>query len=135
MTSSTHPTTNDRTLTVRVSLNFKQRGGRKLVVAPAGAPALAPPRVCADNVLIKALARAHRWKGRLERGDFATVEDLATAEKINPSYLGRVLRLTLLAPDIVESILDGRQPDGPTLAVLMRPFPGEWGMQRKLLLT
>ena len=133
MTSSTHPTTNDRTLTVRVSLNLKRRGGRKLVMAPAGEPAWAPPRTRVVNALIKALARAHRWKRMLESGEFATVQDLADAEKINPSYVARILRLTLLAPDLVEAILDGRQAAGLQLEDLLTPFPVEWERQREAL--
>jgi hypothetical protein len=76
--------------------------------------------------MVKALTRAFRWRKLLETGVFATVEEIATAEKINASYVGRVLRLTLLAPDIVEAILDGRQPSAMTLAVLMRPFAVGW---------
>jgi hypothetical protein len=62
----------------------------------------------------------------LEAGRFATINELAAAEKINSSYVSRVLRLTLLAPDIVEAILDGRQPEGTTLPALMQPLPVEW---------
>ena len=80
--------------------------------------------------MVKALARASRWRKLLETGVFATVEEIAAAEKINASYVGRVLRLTLLAPDIVEAILDGRQPAGLTLAVLMQPFAVGWYAQR-----
>src|SRR5215207_5979239 len=97
-------------LTVRVPLAFRRRGGRKLVVVPGGAPAWAPPRARIDSTLVKALARAHRWKRMLESGEYASVAELASAERINPSYLCRVLRLTLLAPDLVEAILDGTQP-------------------------
>jgi hypothetical protein len=68
----------------------------------------------------------------LETGAYATVEDIASAEKINPSYVGRVLRLTLLAPDIVEAILDGRQPPGLTLAALMEPFAVAWERRRAM---
>jgi hypothetical protein len=84
-----------------------------------------------DITLIKAVARAFRWRRMLESGRFATINELAAAEKINASYLSRVLRLTLLAPDIVEAILDGRQPEGMTLPRLMRPFPVEWEKQRR----
>jgi hypothetical protein len=63
----------------------------------------------------------------LEGGECATIREIAAAEKINESYVGRVLRLTLLAPDFVEAILDGRQPAQVTLAVLMRPFAVGWG--------
>ena len=79
--------------------------------------------------MIKAIARGFRWRKLLETGVYATVEELAAAEKINPSYVSRVLRLTLLAPDIVEAILDGRQPAEMTLAALMRPFAVGWERQ------
>ncbi|MGE3904657.1 MAG: hypothetical protein AB7F36_01805 [Reyranellaceae bacterium] len=79
--------------------------------------------------MVKAIARAHRWKRLMESGRFASVTELAEAEKINQSYLCRVLRLTLLAPDIVEAILDGRQPAEMTLAALMAPFPVGWPEQ------
>ena len=113
------------TLTVRVPFVIRRRGGRKLVVAPDGTAAAAR-RPCVDNAMVKALARAFRWRDLLENGAYATVGEIAAAENINPSYVGRVLRLTLLAPDIVEAILDGRQPAEMTLAVLMRPFAVEW---------
>jgi hypothetical protein len=115
-------------LTVRVPLAVrKQRRGRKLMVAPGGiAPCGAS---AAGTTLVKALARAFRWRRMLETGHFATIGELATAEKINSSYVSRLLRLTLLAPDIVEAILDGRQPGGMTLPGLMEPFPVEWGRQ------
>ena len=79
-----------------------------------------------DNTLVKALARAFRWKRMLESGEFATIAELAEREGIAPSYMTRVLRLTLLAPDIVEAILDGRQGAEVTLAWLLEPFPLEW---------
>ena len=66
------------------------------------------------------------------KGGFTTVGEIAAAEKINASYVGRVLRLTLLAPDIVEAILDGRQPAEMTLAVLMRPFAVGWREQMEV---
>lgn len=116
-------------LTVTVPMTFRKRGGRKLVIAPNGADAWALPRARIDNTMVKALARAHRWKKQLDTGRFQTVQDLAEAEKINPSYIARVLRLTLLAPDIVEAILDGRQPPGLQLDHLLAPFPVEWERQ------
>ena len=117
-------------LTVTVPMTFRKRGGRKLVIAPNGADAWALPRARIDNTMVKALARAHRWKKQLDSGRFQTVQDLAETEKINPSYIARVLRLTLLAPDIVEAILDGRQPAGLQLDNLLAPFPVEWGAQK-----
>ena len=119
-----------RTLSVSVPMTFTKRGGRKLVISPDGAPLWAPPRRRIDNAMIKALARAFRWRQLLETGAYATVEEIAAAEKINASYVSRVLRLTLLAPNIVEAILDGRQPAEMTLAALMQPLPVAWERQR-----
>lgn len=114
-------------LTVTVPMTFRKRGGRKLVISPTGADAWAPPRARVDNAMVKALARAHRWQKMLDAGRYQTVRDLAEAENINPSYVARVLRLTLLAPDIVEAILDGRHdPERVTLDQLMEPFPVVW---------
>lgn len=89
----------------------------------------APPRRT-DNTLVKALARAFRWKRLLESGDFATIAELAEHEGIAPSYMTRVLRLALLAPDIVEAILDGKQGPEVTLVRVLEPFPVEWEKQR-----
>jgi hypothetical protein len=114
-----------QTLTVVIPLSVKPRGGRKAMVTP-GVMALERRQ---DITLIKAVARAFRWRRMLESGRFATINELAAAEKINSSYVSRVLRLTLLAPDIVEAILDGRQREGMTLPALMQPFPVEWTAQ------
>jgi hypothetical protein len=81
--------------------------------------------------MIKAIARAHRWKQMMESGTYASVTELATAEKINQSYLCRVLRLTLLAPDIIEAVLDGQQGTGAQLHELMKPFSMDWKIQRE----
>jgi hypothetical protein len=117
-------------ITVRVPMKFVQRGGRKLVIFPEGVEPPAPPPPRVDNTMIKALARAFRWRKLLETGVFATVEEIAATEKINASYVGRILRLTLLAPDLVEAILDGRQKAELTLTLLMKPLPLSWSEQR-----
>jgi len=78
---------------------------------------------------VKAIVRAYRWRDMLESGDYATVRDLAKAQAINESYLGRVLRLTLLAPKIVEAILEGRQPATLELGDLLQQFPIQWDRQ------
>ena len=122
------------TLTIRMPLTLRKRGGRKQVVTPDGA-CWGQPRPRVDNTMVKAIARAHRWKRLMESGRFASVTELAEAEKINQSYLCRVLRLTLLAPDIVEAILDGRQPSTWQPELLLNPFPGNWSEQRKALLS
>ena len=87
------------------------------------------PSTRVDSTLVKAIVRAHRWRDMLESGDYATVRDLAKAEVINESYLGRVLRLTLLAPEIIETILQGRQPATLELDDLLQQFPVEWDRQ------
>lgn len=120
------------TLTVTVPMKFKKRGGRKLVIGPSGADAWAPSRPRVDNAMVKALARAYRWQKMLEGGRFQTARDLAEAENINPSYVARVLRLTLLAPDIVNAVLDGRLPADVQLDNLLSPIPEEWDGQRRL---
>jgi hypothetical protein len=118
------------TLTVRVPLTFRKRGGRKLVIAPYDSDSWAPPRPRVDNAMVKAIARAFRWRKLLETGMHTTIAEIAAAEKINESYVGRVLRLTLLSPEIVEAILDGRQPADLQLKDLLRPFPVSWREQR-----
>ena len=119
------------TLTIRVPLTLRRYGGRKLVIVPEGQGVPVRPRATPDDTLLKALARAHRWKRMLESGQVASLNELSEAEKINPSYLTRIYRLTLLAPDIVETILDGRQPRTLQLADLMDDMPVEWDRQRE----
>jgi hypothetical protein len=125
-----NPTGDVRTFTVRVPISIRRRGGRKLVLAPDGTNVTTAP-VCRhiDNAMVKAIARAFRWREMLENGTHATIAEIAAAEKINESYVGRVLRLTLLAPDIVEAILNGRQSAGLQLDGLMKRFPVEWERQ------
>jgi hypothetical protein len=119
-----------RTFTVRVPISIRRRGGRKLVLAPDGTPDTGPAiRRRIDTAMVKAIARAFRWREMLESGEFATIREIAAAEKINESYVGRVLRLTLLAPPIIETILNGRQPSGLQLDNLMKRFPVEWSGQ------
>src|SRR3954468_5322637 len=121
-----NPTTDGRTVTVRIPISIRRRGGRKLVLAPDGRNVTTGPvRRHIDNAMVKAIARAFRWLEMLENGTHATIAEIAAAEKINESYVGRVLRLTLLAPDIVEAILNGRQPAEATLTGLMKPFAVE----------
>lgn len=116
------------TITLHVPFRLQQRGGRKRVVSPDGRPLVPQPQI--DNALVKALARAHRWQQMLDAGEYASLSELAVAEKINRSYLSRVLRLILLAPDITGAILDGRQGPEITLDKLMEPFPSAWENQR-----
>ncbi|MFN8993907.1 MAG: hypothetical protein ACK5X3_09665, partial [Pseudomonadota bacterium] len=107
-------------VTVSVPLTIRRRGGRKQIIEPDGAVARQGDggagfvRVHGDPALVKALARAFRWRRMLEEGRYASISERAKAEGIERGYLGSLLRLTLLAPEMVEAIMDGRQPDGVT---------------------
>ena len=114
------------TVTLHVPFRVVKRGGRKEMQHPESAT----QRRRTDNTLVKALARAFRWKRMLGSGEFASISELAEREGIAPSYMTRVLRLTLLAPDIVEAILNGTQGAEVTLAQVLEPFPAEWSAQR-----
>ena len=118
--------TDGHTLTVVIPLAVKPRGGRKAIISPG----VMEVESRHDITLIKALARAFRWLRMLESGRFATISELAAAEKINASYVARILRLTLLAPAVVEAILDGRQPEGMTLPGLLKGVPVAWEGQQ-----
>lgn len=113
------------TITIHAPFRLVKRGGRKEMQLPPGAPQSRK----IDNTLVKALARAFRWKRMLESGDFATIAELAEHEGIATSYMTRVLRLTLLAPDMIEAILDGTQQPEVTLARVLEPFSLAWAEQ------
>ena len=116
------------TITVHVPFRVVKRGGRKEMHLPEGAAQVRRT----DSTLIKALARAYRWKRLLDAGRFATIEEIAAHEHISASYLTRVMRLTLLAPDIIEAILDGRTP-ALGMDELLSPMTQLWSEQRALL--
>lgn len=118
------------TVTLHVPFEIVKRGGRKEIHLP---DRVRPDRK-ADNTLVKALARAFRWKRMLESGEFATISELAEREGIATSYMTRLLRLTQLEPGIIEAVLDGRQGDAVTLARLMDPFPISWIEQKNTFL-
>jgi hypothetical protein len=117
------------TLTIRIPMRLQRRGGRKLIVMQEGvaAPARKPNR---DDTLIKALVRAHRWRRKIESGQAKSITDLAEQEGVTDAYVCRLLPLTCLAPDIVETILDGRQPKGLRLAEMLGNGPLGWDEQR-----
>ena len=114
------------TITVHVPLRFTTRGNTKRIVSEA-AGTTSPARF--ESALIKAIARAHRWRRMIESGEFASITELGHAEKVNQSYACRMLRLTLLSPRIVDAILDGRLNPAPTVNGLMKPFPSIWNSQ------
>jgi hypothetical protein len=120
-------------ITVRVPLAIRWRAGRKTIVMPAGERGVQAVTTHADPALVKALARAFRYQRLLDEGRYASISEMAAAERIERGYLGTLLRLTLLAPDIAEAILDGRPPADQGLSALMQPFPMEWVHQRAAL--
>jgi hypothetical protein len=121
-----------RSATVSIPVSFLQRGGRKQILSPAGTAPWSPaPRV--DGALVKAMVRAHRWRHMLESGEYTSSAELAKAEKVNDSYLSRILRLTLIAPDITEAILAGRQPSTLQLNDLLKRLPSAWAKQHSVL--
>lgn len=119
------------TVTVHVPIAFRRGRGSKLIVSAGGSRVtLAADQPRNHSALVKAIARAFRWRKLLETGVYSTIQDIAGAEKVNASYMGRVLRLTLLAPEIVEAILDGSEAHAMTVEALMKPLPPEWTAQR-----
>ncbi len=119
-------------ITVRVPLSIRRRPGRKTVVMPM-TDGEAPLTTRADPALVKALARAFRYQRLVDQRRYGSVTELAAAEKVDRGYVGRLLQLTLLAPDIVEAILDGRQPEGLGSRQLFEPFQSDWFEQRDAL--
>jgi hypothetical protein len=117
------------TLTIRIPIRLQRRGGRKLIITPEGVtvPERKPSR---DETLVKALVRAHRWRRRIESGEVKSITDLAEQEGVTDAYVCRLLPLTCLAPDILETILDGRQPKGLRLAEMLGNGPLGWKEQR-----
>src|SRR5450759_5776269 len=111
-------------------MTFTVRGGRKTILSDA-VPALPQPRI--DNALLKALARAHRWRRMIERGEHVSITELAKAAGVNQSYACRMPRLSLPAPGIVTAILDGRHDSDVMLKQLMKPLPVRWGEQIAML--
>jgi len=120
----------DDHIVIRIPLTLKRRSGRREVIVDPP-PSLAPARRRENlNPLMLAVARAHRWKELLESGRYGSWVEIAAAQGCDPSYVARLLRLTLLAPDIVESIMRGDEPDGLSLAGLL-DIPPYWPEQRK----
>ncbi|MFO0161847.1 MAG: hypothetical protein ACK54W_19885 [Alphaproteobacteria bacterium] len=117
-------------VTVRVPLTIRCRPGRKTLVSLGFGAHSGRIATKADPALLKALARAFRYQKLLDEGRYASISEMATAEKIERGYLGTLLRLTLLAPDLVEAILNGRQPEWVTLPRLLEGVPVGWGEQR-----
>jgi hypothetical protein len=114
------------TLVVRIPMRFRRPGGRKRIVAPDGSAIVPSSKRQPDGTLVKALARAWRWQRMFDDAVYSSVTEISEAEGINKSYVSRILRLALLAPDIVEIILEGRSDQALMLERLERPLPPNW---------
>lgn len=125
---------------IHVPMNLKRRSGRKRIIMPDSPDARmpeseAPPGATYRDAMVIAIARAFRWKKLLDEGRYYSIVDMAAALGISHHYLTRLLRLTLIAPDILESIVDCREPDGMSLEKLRQPMPLLWDRQRHRLVT
>ena len=134
MTSTTRPSVvqDNGAVRIRVPMELKRRGGRKQVIVPQGIdrrPSALPP---SDNPLAVAVARALRWQALLDDGTYPSMSTLAEKMGVDGRYAARLLDLTLLAPDIVEALLNGTEPDGLSLDKLYRASEA-WGEQRRML--
>lgn len=119
-------------ISIEIPMTFKKRGGRRIIVLPDGSHGHPIPAATIDNAMVKAIARAFRWQKLLENGTYSCLDEIAKAERIGPSFISRIIRIASLAPDIVDAILDGRQPAHLTLKDLLVQFPVEWTKQRSL---
>jgi hypothetical protein len=122
------------TLVVRIPMRFQRRGGRKRIVAPDGSEIVPTSKPQPDGTLVKALARAWRWQRLLDEGVYTSVSEIGDAENISKSYVSRILRLALLAPDIVDEILAGSTAQALVLDRLERPLTASWTEQRARIL-
>jgi hypothetical protein len=131
MTQGVQTRLDGNTLVVRIPMRFQRRRGRKRIVAPDGSEIAPSSKPQPDGTLVKALARAWRWQRMLDEGVYATVSEIGDAENISKSYVSRILRLALLAPDIVDGILAGSTDQALMLERLERPLPASWEEQRR----
>ena len=117
-----------------IPMTFRARAGKTVIVLPDGSRGVARRGATIDNSMVKLIVRGFRWQRMLYEGKFTSIEDLSAAEKINPSYVSRVLRLAFLSPKVVQAIMDGKQPAWLTMKDLLRPHPNDWSEQERVLL-
>ncbi len=118
---------------IRIPMALSKFGSTKRIVAPDGSDVVPLQHREPDPTLVKALARAFRWRKLLENGTFGTITELAKAEKINSSYVSRILRLTLLAPELIHAILSANLNRAVTIDRLMKPLPNDWQLQKEFV--
>lgn len=123
------------TLHIRIPMQFSRRSSRKMIVGPDGKTLnemIDPEADNTDYTFISALGKAFSWQRMLDEGKYQTPKELAEKEKVEVTHMYRVMRLTLLAPDIIEAVLNGKQPRTLTLQNVVRGFPISWQEQRKI---
>jgi hypothetical protein len=121
------------TIVIRIPMAFKKCGGRKEIILPEGVDAAESLNPQPQRPLVVALAKAFKWQKMMESGQVGSIKELAKQNRVDPSLIARTLRLATLAPDIVEAILDGREPSGLSLRRLTGNLPLVWDEQRKLV--
>jgi len=122
----------DTHVIVNIPMQMKRRGGRRQIVVPDTLMTEEESKPAYHESMVLAIVRAHRWQELLESGKYSTLTEIAQKAGVNPSYAARIYRLTLLAPDIIEAILEGREPDGFTMRKLAGRIPMYWEDQRRL---
>ena len=119
-------------LIVDIPMRLKKRGGRRRIIVPERLQSADTKHDYSESLAL-AITRAHRWKELIDSGKFASISELAQAIGLDVSYAARLFRLTFLAPDIIEAIIDGNEPEGLSMRVLSQPISMDWKTQRKML--
>lgn len=115
---------------IRIPMKIKKRGGRKEVIVRDGLDEHAA-KLDMDLPFVIALARAHAWQELLDCGNYRSIREMATDLGVCASYVKRLLRFTILAPDIIESVLDGKESDTISQSKLTGAIPSDWAVQRE----
>lgn len=116
-----------------IPMTLRRRNGRREIILPQNPDGTAAPQPEPNRTLVLALARAWHWQEMLDSGDVSSVDELAKQLRLGSTYVARILKLTSLAPDLVEAILAGEEPDGLSLRSLSADLPCDWPEQRRLL--
>ena len=132
-TGRREPTNTESRLTLSIAAKHQRVGMETKMVIAAPNTQRHPHRV--DPSIAKLVIKAHRLSEVFFSDHYMTMKALAEKESINPSYLTRLIRLTFLAPDITQALLEGNHPITLTASRLLRNtrFPVDWQEQRKLL--
>ena len=125
--------TENGNLHIHIPMLIRRMRGRKVIIAPKALDGDVPdsPEMV-QTAIVQALARASSWADILESGEVKSISDLAMNLDVDNSYVARILKLSTLAPDIVEAILNGEEPTGLSLAKLTKTFPTDWEEQRAM---